>query len=463
MEIKQSQKLTQTLALTPQMRQFLRILQLPVTDLRHFLEAQAEENPILECIDPPERDLLKQTEQLTRPEQENPYIALGLSPEEAAKRRNYTESLITSSRTLPEHLLSQIRIQPLSSRQQLILEFLVGNLDENGYLNLSSEEISLFLRNEHHTPFSPEEIETAIETLKTCDPPGVGARNLKESLLLQLERRGKKDSPAYRIITSCLPELAKNKIAAISRKLKIPHREVLAAKKEISSLAPRPGDKFTAFTRQFNAASQPDLTVEQHKSSLEIRVNNSFLPRLRVSSRYLELLREGELSPETKRYIRGKVKYALTVIKAVMKREETIRRIGTLIVEHQKEFFLQGDPARLNPLTLKDIALKAHRNESTVSRVVNNKYISTPYGIYRLDFFLTKSFPSSNGADISQEMVKEEILSLIEEETADEPLKDSQIAQQLSGKGIRIARRTVAKYREELRIPPYHRRKRIRG
>ena len=466
MKLNQTYKLTQNLVLTPYMRQSLYILQLPIMDLKKYLEAQIEENPVLtsEERDDQEGFLKEQIEKYAEYNKEEFNLSSDyhLDSDEINKKRDYIESLITKPVTLEEHLLQQLRMQNSDDKTYKIGEFIVTNLDSDGYLNLSLEEIMNHLNNQNSLEIkvTKKDIEDVLKLIHTFEPEGVGARDLKECLLIQLKLRDREKSPAYKIVKNYLHELAKNKIKFIAKKLKIPVSEVITAREEVSYLDPRPVGAFDYSIVQKVTRNLPDIVLEKIGGKYEIIVNSRWLPKLKINPYYLKLFKSEKISPETKIYIQEKVKASLGIMKAISQREETIRKIARCIVDIQKDFFESEDRSLLKPLTLKAVAEMVDRNESTISRVVNNKYMKTSFGLFKLDYFFTTALKSAKGEKISQEYVKYQMLNIVEEEDRLNILKDSDIAEILKNQGIIIARRTVAKYREDLNIPSYHCRKR---
>lgn len=461
MDIRQSQKLTQKLTLTPQMRQSLRILGLPLLELKDYLEAQIEENPALKREDAPDEDSLfgGKIEQFLEKERGPLDFYLSSAQENIQKKLDYKRSLISKAPTLEDHLLKQLRISSLNKKDCKIGEYILANLDENGYLNLSLEEILVkFNRSlSSDKKITRKTTESVLSLIYNFDPPGIGAKNLKECLLIQLRLKEKGGSLAYKIVNLYLSELIKNKPKSIAKKLKVSLESVKKAIGEISYLNPRPGKAFESTITQIIAPSLPDIIIEKVNNKLEVIVNTKFLPKIKVNSYYVNLLKSKKISAETRKYIQEKISSALGFIKSISQREETVRKIVQIIVKVQKDFFEQGDRSLLKPLTHKAIAKIVERNESTISRVVNSKYIQTPYGTFRLNYFFSKSLENHRGEKISQEYVKHLILDIISE-SGDKNLRDSAIAKLLKEQGVKIARRTVAKYRNLLKIPAYYQR-----
>ncbi|MFH1996477.1 MAG: RNA polymerase factor sigma-54 [Candidatus Omnitrophota bacterium] len=463
MKLRQTQKLSQVLSLTPQMRQSLRVLQLPLLELRSFLENQLEENPVLEQEERDEEAhlLRERLERIMEADERRQEDLAGNSPDEVQRKRDYKESIISVSEDPREHLLKQVRMSHLSKKRLIIAEFIIGNLDKNGYLSMETDEILFHCRKmiPANEKAVEKDIEDVLSMIHMFDPPGIAARNLKECLLIQLRLKKRQDSLAYKIISGHLAGLTANKIKNIAKKLKVSEREVNKARKEISRLEPKPGRYFSPSVTQQISPLSIDVIVEDVDGRYDVLVNSAGMPRLKVNSYYIDLLKSGNVPSDAKEYIREKIRDASGLLKALSQREETIRRIAEIIVTMQRDFMEQNDVALLKPITLKDVAKIVGRNESTISRVVSNKYIKTPFGVYRFDYFFTRVLKTDRGENIPQESVKQRMRDLVGDEDPAAPLRDSALVTLLRKEGIRIARRTVAKYREELKILPYHQRK----
>ena len=458
MKIHLSQKLAQKMALTPQMRQSIHILQLPLFELKTYLEQQIEENPAIEDL-PRESELKERAQDLEierltelidqdRRDFEDGFDS-GHSQLELRKKQGYQESLIIKQQTLHEHLLRQLRLQPLNKADYKIGELLIGEIDENGYFQGSLEIISENLK------VSPQNTQSMLSLIQTFEPSGAGSRNLKECLLIQLNSKGKRNSLAYRVVEKHLVDLAKNKVELIARQLKVTPELIKTALKEISALEPKPG---RAFHQSATRRILPDVIVEKRDNDYEITVNGQDLPSLKISSQYKDLLKKKDTPEEVRKYLKERLGSAMWLARAVSQRQETISRVAEYIVQKQREFFEHGY-GHLKPLTMKEVAQKVERNESTISRVVNSKYIQTPYGVFGLSYFFSGSYKTDQEGDISANTVKTQIASLIDSEDGQHPLSDAKVVSILRGQGLRVARRTIAKYREELKILPSYLRK----
>ena len=474
MELKQAQKQTQKLALTFQMRQSLHILQLPLTELSTYLNAEIESNPILETLgttsEEPDASLSEKINML-QDAAERSFVDNFIpedSLQEIRKKENFQQSLITKSQTLHEVLLRQLRFCLNDEKMHCLGRLLISHIDDNGYLNTSLESLCAIAQKENsdgHLPPALSDIEAALKVIQQFEPHGVGARSLKECLLIQLRLRKKEKTLLHTIVEDFLPEAAKHNIKGIAKKLKVHPDNVAKALKEIAQLEPKPGRAFLPVIEPAAQTQPPDIFVEKKEDRLEIIVNQQGLPRMIINTIYKNIAKSKDADAQTKAYIKEKIKSAMDLIKAILQREETLRTICECIVDIQKDFFLQGDTSLLKPLTLKEVAKIANRDQSTISRVVNNKYVKTPYGIFKLNFFFLK--PLKNKKDVSRppeslastESIKSLIDDIINDEDKTCPLKDSAIVERLKEHGITIARRTVVKYREEYNIPPAHRRK----
>jgi len=486
-ELKQSLKLSQQLVITPQLQQAIKLLQLSRQELVELVQEELLENPILEEAPkieeedvPPEvakeietKEVVDKSHEaqgevgskdgeLKEPKEfdwEN-YIGTYNAPGEDTRSFNAQElptyeNMITKAASLTDHLEWQLRMAPISKHEEEIGVILIGCLDDNGYLTMPLKEIS-----EKHG-YLVKELENVLETIQDFDPNGVGARDLKECLLLQV-RYFKEERPLLEsIIKDYLHLLEKRDYPALARKLKVPLTKILTTAKVISDLEPKPGRPFSGESAQYIT---PDVYVTKIGSVYTVILNEEGLPRLQVSNFYRNMLSKngnsGQAGGKAKDYVQDKLKGAVWLIKSIHQRQRTLYRVSKCITTFQEDFFDKGINY-LKPMILKDVADEIGIHESTVSRATSNKYMHTPQGIYELKFFFNSGVSSSTGTDVASETVKEKIKRIVAAENVRHPLSDKEIAGMLKDVNINIARRTVAKYREMLSILPSSRRRQL--
>jgi len=454
-------KQTQKLIMTPQLQQAIKMLQLSNLELLDRIEQEMEENPALE-IEERQGDLFSSMdgtlELRKKIDEKNNRYDEGLEDEYyfgdrsfiqpgektgEDKKREFIEGTISREETLKEYLLSQLHLLKIDDEELKIAEALISYIDIMGYLYVPIEKIA----EELEKPF--EKVEKALRVIQSLDPPGVGARDIKECLLIQLRSRGNYPL-AERIIEDHLNDIKLNKLDEIAKRLKVPISRVREAFSIISRLEPYPGRQF--FSEEIKYII-PDVIVEKREGNFEIISNSSISPRLRVNSYYIYLLQKKKQDKRIKDFISEKVQRAQNFIRSIEQREDTLLRVTRAILEEQKDFFEKG-PKYLKPLTLKDVAQKVDLHESTVSRITSSKYVQTPFGIFQLKYFFSNPIPSRGNREYSSTSIKEIIRDIIQSEGMKKHLSDQQIAGILSKRGIKIARRTVAKYRKELKILP---------
>ena len=348
--------------------------------------------------------------------------------------------------SLEENLQNQLSGKPLTEKQQLLVTFLIGSLDPDGYLRLNPSEIADFLG------ISIPEVEDALSVIQKLEPPGIGARSLQECLRMQLTAKHRESSVAMRVITESWELFEKLKLPEISRQLGVDIREVQAAVDEIKTLNPKPGYQITG---ERPSTIVPDLIVEKVDGEFVVMLNDRSIPSLHINKSYLQLIkRGGSAKKDVKNYIREKLNSASWLVRSIEQRRTTMLKVMYAIIERQKEFFEKGPP-NLFPLKLQDIATMVEMHISTVSRVTSNKYVQTPYGIYELKYFFTESLGQDlQGGDVSAEKIRNRIRELIENENTKKPLSDQKLSDILSREGFTVARRTVAKYREQQKMLP---------
>jgi len=484
LELKQNLKLAQQLIMTPQLQQAIKLLQLSRLELQEMINQELEQNPLLEEqqddntleLEPPaeldtvvtlEGELGKPLERTCEITGEGDgrtdfdwdnyledYGPLGVSYERHDEEGTPWENMVSKSPTLYDHLMWQLRLSPLNEREMRIGEQIIGNLDPNGYLAATIEEIA------EQEAVEPREVEAVLSVVQDFDPPGIAARDLKECLLIQARQLGVCDTVMERIITNHLKDLELKNYKAIAAKLKISVEEVMKVVGIISGMDPKPGSRLGEERAQ---TIIPDVYVVKSGDDYKVVLNDDGLPRLRISNFYRELMAGmgGGASADTgRKYVKEKVQSATWLIKSIEQRQKTILKVAQSIVGFQKEFLDKG-VRHLKPLVLRDVAADVEMHESTVSRVVTNKYIQTPRGVFELKYFFGSGLSSTMGGEaVASKSVKEDIRRLISEEDPAHPLSDSEIAKRLKASGIDIARRTVAKYREMMNILPSARRRR---
>jgi len=447
----------QKMTLTPKVLLSMYILQLNIMDLRMFMQAELEENPLLEeeasgaIVDEEEAELDKELSYLTDGkvnDQELPVVEKGEIYSASEDKKHYWESLIAEKESLYGHLHWQLEVLAKDSEQESIGEFLIGNLDDKGYLKIDLQSVQDTLK------VSSRSVKSALSFVRSLDPIGVGARNLKESLLIQLISAGKGNTNLYRIVYSHLEDLEKGNFEKIAKELSIPVEEAELAKKRLSYLNPNPGSNFSQDTA---TRILPDVFLDKNNGDYNIEVNSEDLPKIKVSHSYINILRNNKTDKLTKDYIRNKLLSARWLIDAVKRREKTLMRICEYLIEIQKDFLELGDIAA-KPLTLNQVAGSLSVSEATVSRTVSNKYLQTPTQLYSLKRFFVRSVRQESGRTTTVLNIKNKIRELIEENPRG-PLSDGKIASLLRKEGITISRRTVSKYRESLGILPFNLRK----
>jgi RNA polymerase sigma-54 factor len=370
------------------------------------------------------------------------------------EKRDYVEASITRTETLADSLEWQLLLLASDEEQQVIGKMLIGNLDENGYLTDSLENIA----SSQKIPL--DKLEKSLELIQSLEPTGVGARNLRECLLLQLENKvGETALKAYRVIHDFFEDLEKRRYPSLAKALDCLEEELRPVLDFISTLDPKPG---RAFVSEETKYITPDVSIRKIDGEYVVVLNDEPVPKLRISGYYRKLLRDKSAlgGKETKKFLENKIQSALWLIKNIEQRRKTIFRVTEAIFRIQRDF-LESGLVGLKPLTLKQVADMIGMHESTVSRVTTHKYVQTPRGLFELKYFFTSGLESSDGMDISSLTVKEKIKELVSQEPARKPYSDQKIMQILTNDGLSIARRTIAKYREELRIPPASQRRKL--
>ncbi|HEX5475684.1 MAG TPA: RNA polymerase factor sigma-54 [Vicinamibacterales bacterium] len=463
-------KLVQKLILTPSLQQAIKLLPMSTLELADLLNQEMVENPLLEEV--PTEELQPAEQAQKEPEPEKPaaeksdawddadyeyffgdYLDDGYKPRtpQEVKELPPIENTLSTAASLADHLLWQLSLQTDDNTLRDIGGAIVGNLDDDGYLVASVEEIAAM------GDWPVTEVERALQHVQTFDPIGVAARDLQECLWLQIRHLGLEGTPTERIVTEHLRLLQNHQVPEIARRLGMTIDDLKEHIEIIRNLDPKPGSRYNPSQSQYVI---PDVYVMKVEDQYVAVLNEEGLPQLRISPTYRRLLDKsgGEANDETRAYVKDKFRSALWLIKSVDQRQKTIHKVATSIITFQREFLDQGIEF-LRPLVLRDVANDIGMHESTVSRVVNNKYMHTPQGVFEMKFFFHSGISSSYGDSVSSVTIKQRIRKIIENEDPRKPLSDSKIVSILQKEGLMLARRTIAKYREELKIPTSNQRK----
>ena len=490
-----SQRLGQHQILAPQMLQSLAMLQVPTLELTAMVEQELSQNPLLEevpsneltqdekargerdtaveLLDPteppadvnfdpatekpsnePVDDFQAEFERLTQLDQEwrdhfsQSNLPVRTSPEDEEKRQFMFDSL-TVEQSLQEFLIEQVRTSELDESQQGIAEMLIGNIDEYGFLQGTVEELAAA------KGFSVDMTEAILKEIQTMQPAGVGARDLRECLMLQLERAGKKNSLEYTMIAGHMEALGKRRFPEIARKLSLDVEDVQEAAERIGNLEPRPGRAYLPDNRVYVVA---EVFVTRQGDEYVVNINNEQVPHLRISNLYKDIMSKADSGAEVRDYIREKITAGKFLIKSIHQRQQTILAIAREVVKRQREFLDKG-VAHLKPLTMNQVAEVVGVHETTVSRAVSGKYMETPQGVFEMKYFFTTGINNDHGDGFSNTSVKEMVAEIFKKENPYFPLSDDAVVKLLLQKHVTLARRTVAKYRSELNILPSNLRK----
>ncbi len=488
-----SQRMALQQVLAPQLQQSLALLQAPVLELQALVEQELSQNPVLEEVPAAELARREQQEQegpaLSDPsDPQEPPADLRFDPatekpsaapvddfqaefeklaqmdqewrdhfsqtnvplrgrEEDEERRQFMFDSLVAGTSLQEHLLEQVRLSDLDSKQRGIAELLVGNIDDRGYLQSTLDELAF------SAAVSIEGVAEVLKVIQSFHPPGVGARDIRECLLLQLDRAGRQQSLEYQIVDQHMEALGKRRLPELAKALGTGLAEIKDAVERISHLEPRPGRDFLPDDQQYVVA---EVFVQRVDGDFVVSVNNEAVPHLRISNTYKDIMAQPESSTEVREYIREKIRAGKFLIKSLQQRQQTLMNIAREIVQRQREFMENG-VSHLRPMTMAQIAQVVGVHETTVSRAVSGKYIETPQGVFEMKYFFTSGLPTSGGdGAVSNESVKQIISEMVSQEDKRKPLSDEEIVKLLTAKGVMIARRTIAKYRSELNVLPSH-------
>jgi RNA polymerase sigma-54 factor len=492
----QSAQLRQEMRINPRLYQAMELLYMPLLDLEQHMKQELAENPFLEMT---EADVQQEVE-LKEDTKDEP-LGDDVDWEEILldgfdvggrrqqyEHREYFEPTPVASKDLHDHLNEQLRLLSLSERELRLGEEIIGDIDDSGMLACDLEEAvrgvnewldevcptvvkraeaiedeeerasELREVEEIFRPYTVAEAERMLEVIQALDPPGVGARDVRESILIQLEQRDEARSITYKIVAEHFDALINHRWADIARDLSISPREVQDAADQISRLDPKPGLKYSVSPEQYVV---PDLIVEKIDGEYMVFANDTSLPRLRISQSYREVAKDkSKFTGENKEFIASKLNSANWMIQAIEQRRQTMLKVMNFIVDRQRDFFERG-VQYLKPLTLREVADHIEMHESTVSRVTNKKYVQTPRGVYSLKYFFSSGLSTVGGDDLSARAVRDKIKNMVAEEDPKKPLTDQAIVTRLKSDGVKIARRTVAKYRDQMGILPARMRKRV--
>ena len=483
MALRQQQELKQTQRLSPLQMQVIKLVELNSVELEDKIKQELEENPALEegnenlnaedTDDFQERDSNISEEEIVLGDyfSEDDIPDYQLNKSQRRNEPDFIEATYSNDKSLNEFLLEQVGLRQLSEQDQKIAEYIIGNLDENGYLQRNLHAISDDLLFQQSIDIEEEKLQSILRIIQDLDPAGVGAGNLQECLILQLERHQptKENRLALQILTEFFEEFSRKHYDKIMRQLNITQDELRDAIDQIISLNPKPGNALGDAIEVAMSNITPDFIVESYNGEVSMYLNNKNIPELKINRDFSEMLQgytqnKESMSNDAKQavlFMKQKVDSAKWFIDAVKQRQNTLQRTMEAIIGVQYDFFVTEDETMLKPMILKDIAEKTGFDISTISRVSSSKYVQTNGGVYPLKFFFSEAMQTEDGEDISSREIKFILKESIENENSLKPLTDEQLSKVLNEKGYIIARRTVAKYREQLNIPVARLRKKI--
>jgi RNA polymerase sigma-54 factor len=492
--LSQHTSLRQELRVNPRLYQAMDMLYMPMMDLQQHLKQELLANPFLELLEPedetPEQKDAEQEKEQKEKEEEMDWEEILLNGFEVGGTREqyeqleYTEPVTVETKDLIDYLREQLQMMTLTPRQLLLAEEFLGNINDEGYLAASLEEILGSVnqlvaghveqeREEGEEPaedgaaasdssssayYSMAEVEEMLGIIQRLDPPGIGARDLRECLLIQLGEQADTSSLTFRLVHDAFPDLIAHRWNDLAKRFGVEPAAVQSAADELARLDPKPGLKHAS---QSDGYIIPDLIVEKIGGRYQVFLNDTGMPRLRLSRSYQEIARDKKkMTPENREFIASKMNSANWMIQAIEQRRQTMLKVMNFIVDRQREFFEKGIEY-LRPLTLREVAEVINMHESTVSRVTNEKYVQTPRGVLPLKFFFSSALATASGEDASARSIRAKLQKMVSEEDTAKPLTDQQIVHLFQEQGIQIARRTVAKYRDQLGILPARMRKRV--
>ncbi|HEX8694098.1 MAG TPA: RNA polymerase factor sigma-54 [Longimicrobium sp.] len=489
----QGTTLKQEMKINPRLYQAMDLLYMPLLDLQQHLKQELLNNPFLDLVEGDVEEMVEKEKEEEKDEDEIDWEEILLNGFETGGRREeyeereYYEPVSVDTRELGDHLHDQLTLLRLSERELLLGEEIIGNVNDEGYLECGLEEIVVALNDFCHEtdawdgvrPYTVDEAERMLRVIQNFDPPGIGARDLRECILLQLrdavvqdliKETGEGEPPlaeveerlqqslAYRIVDQYFDQLINHRWSEISKELSITPRDVQDAADEVAKLDPKPGLKYASHGDNYII---PDLIVEKIDGEYLVFLNDTSLPRLKLSRTYRDIAKDKKkFVGENKEFISNKLNSANWMIQAIEQRRQTMLKVMNFIVDRQRDFFEKG-VQYLKPLTLREVAEVIDMHESTVSRVTNEKFVQTPRGVFPLKFFFSSGLSTTSGEDVSARGIKAQIEKLVGEEDPAHPLTDQAIVNILKDEGIQIARRTVAKYRDQLGILSARMRKRV--
>ena len=480
----QHTSLRQDLRINPRLYQAMDLLYMPLLDLQQHLKQELLENPFLELTET-DSDEVSATDIEQEREKANTAKETEAEPNwedilldgfqstgwrEDSETREYREPVSVQRQGLADHLREQLQMQSFTDRQMLLAENIIGNIADDGYLTVGLDEVvrgaNELLQefaeqredDRQPPPFTEDEAAQVLAIVQKMDPAGVGARNLRECLLLQLRDNGRKDSLEYRLLDESYDDFIAHRWSELGKRLGIDPAQVQAAADHVARLDPKPGLRYSSGGDDYIV---PDLVVDKVDGEYRVFLNDRNLPRLRLSRAYQEVARDKKkFVGENREFITQRLNSAQWMIQAIEQRRQTMLKVMNFIVDRQHEFFEKGIEF-LRPLTLREVAEVINMHESTVSRVTNEKWVQTPRGVLPLKFFFSSALATTSGEDASARSIRAQIEKLVGDEDALEPLTDQQIVQKLRERGVRIARRTVAKYRDQLGILSARMRRRV--
>ncbi len=459
MNHKLTQIQTQRQILAPVMQQSIAILFLPIMELNLAIEQELQVNPLLEIDEEAEAKKKEEATQVTdelnaridtliKRQEESPNISE--NNEDAPEEKSFIKDI-----SLEEGLLRQLRIELSDPADIAIGEFIIGNLNEDGFLTASVEEIARLARTDDIS-----HVRRILSIVQGFEPAGIASRGIHECLLTQLKSSDSNGPLMTRLIHECLEDLGHKRFSQIAHKLEIPLKEAVRIAQIVATLDPRPARNFRPIAN--NIYIKPDIFVTaDERGGLQVTVNNFGIPHLRINTTYKNMLSRPNLSDRERIFIREKLENAILFLKSIEQRGQTVREITQYIVNKQKMFF-EGNYTAIAPLTLKEVAGAIKRNESTVSRAIHHKYMETPQGLFPLKYFFSQSLSCESHEATSSQSIKEQIKELVDYEDKRSPLSDRNLQKHFSDKGVKLARRTINKYREALQIPASYMRKELR-